>query len=183
MNPIRIDFAPGSLWHSILQIRAVAWGLAIIGLTLCIGAAATAYRLQQQSDALETRLQNIQSRLAARTRPLPTPHGAAIREEQARAVNEVIARLNLPWSDVFHSIESATPTSIALLALEPDATQHAIKGVAEAKTSDDMLAYIEQIGSQPFFESVELTKHEINELDTNRPLRFQFLAIWKRAGK
>ena len=50
--------------------------------------------------------------------------------------------------------------------------------MAEAKTSDDMIAYIEQLKKQEFFTAVLLTKHEINEQDPNKPWRFQFEAQW-----
>jgi Tfp pilus assembly protein PilN len=84
---------------------------------------------------------------------------------------------------VFQAVESATPASIALLELAPDVKQHAIKGVAEAKSSDEMLDYITRLGSQSLFKAVVLTRHEINDRDPNKPLRFQFVAAWERTEK
>jgi hypothetical protein len=45
-------------------------------------------------------------------------------------------------------MRAATPANIALLALEPDARKRSMKITAEAKTSDDMIAYVEQLKQQ-----------------------------------
>jgi Tfp pilus assembly protein PilN len=80
------------------------------------------------------------------------------------------------------AIEAATPKSIALLSLEPNAGKNLIKGVAEAKQSDDMVHYIEQLKKQSFFDRVLITQHEVNQLDANKPIRFQFAAHWQEAA-
>ncbi|TCP10613.1 Tfp pilus assembly protein PilN [Crenobacter luteus] len=153
----------------------------LVGAALCLGAGLAAFDAQQRLNSQSAKLQALHERLAAREHPAPPQRAPAIAAEQARAINDVVARLNLPWSDVFRAVESATPDSIALLSLEPDAAQHAVKGLAEAKNSVDMLDYIERMGRESFFDSVVLSKHEVNEQDPNRPLRFQFLATWERS--
>ncbi len=183
MKQSRIDFAPRSLRRTIVRTRPATWLIGSIGLMLCASSAVIAYNLLRQGEARQAELQRIQTRIAARTRPAQARHEVIIPDGQAGAVNEIVGRLNLPWRDVFQAIESATPASVALLELSPDAKRHAIKGTAEAKNGDDMLNYIARIGNQPFFDSVVLTRHEINEQDPNRPLRFQFLAEWENTGK
>jgi Tfp pilus assembly protein PilN len=181
MKPSHIDFAPRSLRRVVAHTRPAIWLIWSIGLTLCVSAAVDAYVLLGQSKARQAELQNAQTRLAARTRPATRP--VPIPAAQASAINSVVARLNLPWRDVFQAVESATPASIALLELAPDVKQHAIKGVAEAKSSDEMLDYITRLGSQSLFKAVVLTRHEINDRDPNKPLRFQFVAAWERTEK
>ena len=66
-----------------------------------------------------------------------------------------------------------------LLALEPDARKHVLRLTAEVKNSDDMIGYIELLKQQEFFSAVTLTRHEVSELDPNRPLRFQLDAEWR----
>jgi len=121
--------------------------------------------------------------LSQRSEQQPVVKKTAITEAQAAAVNAAIAQLNLPWREVFDAIESATPKTIALLALQPDAKRNLVKGMAEAKTSDDMIGYIELLKKQEFFTAVLLTKHEVNEQDPNKPLRFQFEAQWTGAAQ
>lgn len=181
MNRSQIDFAPPSLWRSLARAHLAAWAAAVAGLGLCVAAAAAGYSLSQRSDAARAESSRIQVRLAGREQP--ARRAAALPEAQANAVNEVVARLNLPWRDLFQAVEAATPGGIALLELTPDAGRHTLKGSAEAKTGDDMLDYITRMGGQPFFSSVVLTRHEINSQDPNKPLRFQFQAEWARSAQ
>jgi Tfp pilus assembly protein PilN len=67
---------------------------------------------------------------------------------------------------------------VALLALEPDARRRSLRITAEARNSDDMLAYVAKMQEQGWFASVALVRHEIAEQEPNRPLRFQLSAQW-----
>ncbi|MFD2273962.1 hypothetical protein ACFS07_31255 [Undibacterium arcticum] len=145
MKPIRraapsvigIDFAPASIRRSIARTGLWAWLIGTAGLLLCVGAAMIASELMQQRSALKSELRQTQTALAARALRQPAATQLATQlatsVAQALAVNGAIAQLNLPWRDVFESIESATPATIALLALEPDAKKQLVKGWAEAK--------------------------------------------------
>lgn len=184
MKPIRIDFAPRSLTRALQRTSLRTWFIGGAGLLLCISAVWVGLDLNRQHRAQQTSLQQLQTALSERTTRvtrLAATKKFAILESQASAVNGAIAQLNLPWRDVFDAIESATPATVALLALEPDAKKHLLKGIAEAKHSDDMIAYVELLKRQAFFSNVALTKHEVNEQDPNRPLRFQFEANWIEA--
>jgi Tfp pilus assembly protein PilN len=183
MKTIRIDFAPPSAMRAVIQTRPAAWLFALIGIALCIFVAINAVTLTQQKNAHQADAQRLNAALALHTSQTPLPVAITISEIQGTAVNTAIGQLNLPWRDVFDAIEAATPPAIALLALEPDAKKHLLKGMAEAKTSDDMIAYMETLKQQAFFADVVLTKHEINGQDPNRPIRFQFEAHWREAGR
>jgi Tfp pilus assembly protein PilN len=99
-------------------------------------------------------------------------------EPEAAAVNGAISQLNLPWRALHDAVRAATPSNIALLALEPDAKKRVLRITAEAKNSDDMLAYVAALGQVTLFGTVTLVRHEILEQDPNRPLRFQLDAAW-----
>lgn len=178
MKAIRIDFAPCSTVRTVMQARPAAWLFGLIGMALCAFVFVNAITLTQESNARQADLQRMNAKLAQRSAQKPSTAPLTISETQGTAINSAIDQLNLPWRDVFDAIEAATPAAIALLALEPDAKKHLFKGIAEAKTSDDMIGYIESLKQQPFFADVLLTKHEINVQDPNKPIRFQFEANW-----
>jgi Tfp pilus assembly protein PilN len=182
MKRLAIDFAPRTLRRSLLQTHPLAWLCGLLGLALCAAAALTAHTLADKIDAQGSAMRRIQTQLSQRSEQQPVIKRTAISEAQAAAINAAIAQLNLPWREVFDAIESATPKTIALLALQPDAKRNLVKGVAEAKTSDDMIGYIALLKKQEFFTAVLLTKHEVNEQDPNKPLRFQFEAQWAGAA-
>jgi hypothetical protein len=83
----------------------------------------------------------------------------------------IAAQLNTPWSELLDALEQATPDSVALVAIEPDAGQRSVRLQVEGKTLDALLAYANDLGTVPLFSSVALTKHETNEQDANRPVR------------
>jgi len=178
MKQIAIDFAPRTLRRTLYQTSAWTWLCTLIGLAICIAAGLAARSLFDQIDTQEATLRRVHTKLNERSDNKPVVKKVVVSDAQATAVNAAIAQLNLPWRDVFDAMEGATPKTIALLTLEPDAKRNLVRGMAEAKTSDDMIAYIEQLKKQDFFTSVLLTKHEINEQDPNKPLRFQFEAQW-----
>jgi Tfp pilus assembly protein PilN len=56
-----------------------------------------------------------------------------------------------------------------------------VRITAEAKNSDDMIAYVEALQHIEWFTTVLLARHEINEQDPNHPIRFQIDAQWRPA--
>lgn len=179
---ISIDFAPPSVARGLAHASLFAWLSVMASVALCVVAAFTLLKLDERKNQvngeIETELQAARTARAAR----PAPQPILIPDAQARAVNQAIAQLNLPWRDVFDAVEAATSPSIALLSLEPDARKRRLNGIAECRSSEDMIAYIEDLKRQAFFTTVVLTRHEINEQDPNKPLRFHFEAQWAEEG-
>jgi Tfp pilus assembly protein PilN len=110
----------------------------------------------------------------------PVVHQPQVPQEQAAAVNAAVMQLNLPWRALRDAVQATTPKNVALLAIEPDARKQVLRITAEAKTSDDMIGYVEQMKALDSFAAVALTRHEINEQDPNHPVRFQLDAQWRQ---
>jgi Tfp pilus assembly protein PilN len=179
MKRVHIDFSSPSLRRTLRTTPPAYWVLALTGAALCLSAGLGIARMFDQQRTSSAQLRQAS---AARVATPVVEAKSTITEVQANAVNAAVLQLNLPWRDMQEAIDAATPKTIALLALEPDSRAHTLRIVAEAKTSDDMLTYIEQLKEQPFFESAVLTKHEINDQDPNHPLRFQLDAQWSMHG-
>lgn len=179
MKRLMIDFAPHSTLAIVTHVRPAMW---LVIVALLVGGVQAA-RVLAETYRQEQRVANdlVRARAALERQTVRTAPASAttITDAQAHAVNGAVAQLNLPWRDLFDAIESATPSTIALLALEPDAHKHIVRGTAEAKSGDDMVTYVEQLKRQPFFSLVTLTRHEVNVQDPNKPIRFQFEAQWE----
>jgi Tfp pilus assembly protein PilN len=159
--------------------------MAVLALALCVAVGAIGSEMMARQRALAGQLAAVRAKsgmpVAIATAPTaPATAAAQVGPAQAGAVNAAVLQLNLPWSALHDSVAAATPKNIALLALEPDARRRSMKISAEAKTSDEMIAYIELLKQQELFGAVSLLRHEINELDPNRPIRFQLDAQWSR---
>jgi Tfp pilus assembly protein PilN len=182
MRKVRIDFAPPSLRRTLYHAPRGTWSLLILVLALAapLGSSIARYRSLQHEQAQRL----AQARVAQETKAAPAPVAVPARvvpPAQAGAVNTAVQQLNLPWRALHDAVQAATPATIALLALEPDAKKSSVRITAEAKSSDDMIAYVEQLEHIEWFSAVLLARHEINEQDKNRPIRFQIDAQWRPA--
>jgi hypothetical protein len=181
MKRVRIDFAPPGLARTIHRTGLTGWSLAVLAVLLCAVAAATGWQMLARQRVLDTQLAQLRAHArASGTAVAAVAAQPQIGEAQAQAVNAAVLQLNLPWGALQAAVGQATPKNIALIALEPDPRRRSMKITAEAKNSDDMIAYVEQLRGQELFGAgaVTLLRHEINELDPNRPIRFQLDAQW-----
>lgn len=175
---IRIDFAPRGLRRTLFHTHPASLALAGVGLLLCAGAAFGAWKLVEQQRLRDEQMRHVRERVAAMSaRPVEVAR-VVIPEAQAAFVNGAVAQLNLPWRELQDAVAAATPRNVALVSMEPDARKQVLKLTAETKNSDDMVAYVAELKQQETFSGVLLTRHEINEQDPVRPLRFQLEATW-----
>ncbi|WP_426174050.1 PilN domain-containing protein [Massilia sp. TWR1-2-2] len=178
MKRVRIDFAPPSLARTLHRTGALAWSLALLALLLCAGAGFIGWQTMARQRALDNQLALVRAQSATPVVVLAAAPPPPVGAPQAAAINAAVMQLNLPWRALRDAVADATPKGVALLALEPDPRRFSMKITAEAKTSDEMIGYIERLKQQELFTAVALQRHEINELDPNKPIRFQIDAQW-----
>lgn len=183
MKKLYIDFAPASWYRRLYHISPLAWLLLIGALVWLATLLLQHAQLQQKVLEQSAQLERDQARLAAREQVKPPVVQSTINPQQAKAVNQAVQQLNLPWRDLLSSMEQVTTKDIALLTLEPDAKSHILRVQAESKSSKEMADYLKKLRHVGLFDSVVLNRHEINEQDPNRPLRFQFEAHWQVEGE
>jgi len=184
MKRVRLDFARPGLRRALFLAPPGVWGPVLGALAVCCAALVQAldYReAREEVNALQAALRaraGVQPAPAVQPALQSTTRKAPPSEQQATAVNAAVMQLNLPWRALHDAVRAATPASVALLALEPDARKHVLRITAEARTSDDMIGYVEKLQEQGVFGAATLVRHEIGEQDPNRPLRFQVDAEW-----
>lgn len=178
MRRTRIDFAPRSLRRTLFRVPLQALGPLIGAIVMCALAAIYGQKYLEDQHELEALRAALEARRALPVQVAAAPPRIVVPEQQANAVNDAIMQLNLPWRELYEAVRAATPDSVALLALEPDAKRRSLRVTAEARSSDDMFAYVGQMQAQEWFSTVVLTRHEIVEQDPNKPVRFQISAQW-----
>ncbi|MCG2586558.1 hypothetical protein [Massilia sp. TS11] len=177
MKPVRINLARPGWQRSLLNTGAGWWLGALAGAVLLVAAGIGMRQLLDEQAQREARI-----RASLRTPQVSATPAALIPAPQATAVNSAVHQLNLPWRELAASLDGANTQGVSLLALEPDARARKLKLQAEAAGSDAMVAYIEALKHQPLILSVLLTRHEINEGDAARPIRFQLELQWSTRG-
>jgi Tfp pilus assembly protein PilN len=178
MKRTRIDFAPRSLRRILFLTPPRVFALAVVALSLCTVAAISVERYLEQQRELQALQAALAARSSAPVKKVAATPAPKLAPAQAKAVNDAVMQLNLPWRDLHDAVHAATPANVALLSLEPDAKRRTLRISAEARNSDDMLAYVGKMQAQDWFSSVVLTRHEVAEQDPNRPIRFQISAQW-----
>lgn len=179
MRPLQIDFAPRGWRRTLHRTHPAVWIAALLAGMALAAAAAAFYKMDVEQQEYEAQLAaaGVQAQLAAARIPAPVVQ-PRIPEAQATAVNAVVSQLNLPWRALQDALDAGTPQSIALLTVEPDAQRRSLRITAEARDSEGMVSYVEQLKRQELFADVVLVRHEINAEDPNRPIRFQLDATW-----
>jgi hypothetical protein len=132
--------------------------------------------LARETEALTSKMDEDARRTAAAQKqeaPRMVP------EASVRAMNDAIAKLNLPWRELFAALESARPDNIALLALEPDGRKRTLLVQAESRAPEHMIVFVERLRSLPAFDYALLVRHELREQDPNRPYRFIVELRWR----
>jgi Tfp pilus assembly protein PilN len=100
---------------------------------------------------------------------------------RTRAVRKVSQSLMTPWGDLLESLESVPVPSVAVLSIEPSVSKRSIRIVAEAKTAQDMLAYLSALQREPRLSSVVLASHQVQQQAPGAPVRFQVNGTWGAA--
>jgi Tfp pilus assembly protein PilN len=178
MTPVRLEFpAPASGLRQWLSGHAPARTAVLtpmaLAAALACGAVVAWQALQVQAELTRVResLQAVQREKGRRPAQSAEPVKPLLSAQQRQGWSQMARQLNTPWAALLDALEATTPDTIALVSIEPDASQGSVRLQVEAKTLDTLLAYAKSLNSVPLFASVNLTKHETNEQDGNRPLR------------
>ncbi len=131
--------------------------------------------LKQIEQRIEAATAAIERRRTAR----PVEPAPSIAPARIQAINSAIARLNVPWSELFAAFETQGSKDVALLALLPDARKRSLVAQAEATTPKAMIEFAETLRAVSLFEDAYLVKHERREQETGQPYRFAIEVRWK----
>lgn len=96
---------------------------------------------------------------------------------RAQFVRNTARSLLTPWAQLLSALED-TPTSVALLSVEPSPAKHSVTLTAEAASPAQMLAYLHRLQVDPRLSDVVLVSHQLQAQAPGTPLRFQLEGHW-----
>jgi hypothetical protein len=177
MKPARIDleFRPHTPWW----LRGLGWALLAVGVGLMVWLGGLQEAADQQRDDARTRLAALQaSREPEPASQADTEHEQETERKVQRA-NAVIDRLALPWDALFRSVEVAGGKGMGLLTMAPNPEDHSLRLSGEASTIDEVLGYIERLGTQPMLSHVHLVSFDTLTRDGTNVIGFVVAAQWR----
>ena len=172
MIRLDIDFAAGA-----------RRGPSLAGLALLLGGAAVLALATVELDDLEQQTASAEAKLKHMTRRgvavagKPTAAGAA-GDAAAGAAGEALARLRTPWPELLEQLEAMADLPVAVLDLDAEARTRGLRLAAEAKTMDDMLAFVERLRQSRFLDEVYLLGHERRKVGAAEVIAFTVQATW-----
>ena len=179
-----IDFLPRSaLWDRALgrctsfRVRAVYLLLAAVTVSWAVWLGLTWLHTEQDNAALQERLAHLEPAVP----PALSEHRETLSPNQLRVAADVIARLNTDWPTLLNELERLTPPEVAVLEIEPRPSQAALTLNIETRTAQDAWRYVDALNSSSYLRDARALKHETNDRDKTRPLRFTLsMAIGSR---
>ncbi|RPI45031.1 MAG: hypothetical protein EHM59_11285 [Betaproteobacteria bacterium] len=174
MRAPHIEFAPRPASGRMLNVAVLVAAGAVCAVTFW-HLLESAREIERIDAEIHSATQTAERRrTASETAPGPSLPPAKI-----NAINGAIARLNVPWSEVFAAFEKHKANDVALLALLPDARKRSLVVQAEAATPRAMVEFLELLRTVELLEDAYLLKHERRDQESGQPYRFSVEVHWK----
>lgn len=96
-----------------------------------------------------------------------------------RRANAVIDQLAVPWGELFDAIEAADARGLGLLSLTPNARDRSLRLAGEARSMEELLAYVQRMAAQPALRQVHLLGYGTVMRDGVPVVSFNLAATWQ----
>ena len=173
MRAPAIQFAAGLSARRMLGIALLILGVVVAAVGVW-QYASTSRELERIEADIRSATGEAEKRRAKSARAAPQMADAKI-----NAINNAIARLNVPWNELFAAFEAERPKEVGLLALLPDPRRRVLIVHAETLTARAMTDFVDRVRAAPAFTEAVLVKHERREQDAGQPYRFAVEVHWK----
>lgn len=170
---IRVSFHSPSLWRS----RGVGILCIAAGLLAVLAVAGAGWAMHADMNRWSVDLQALRAQRATHIEALDEKTQPEIKTE-LQAANQIIERLNTPWSMLFASLEGVYSENAILLGIEPDPIARSIRLTAESKDTASMLEFVRQLRAAKIFGDAYVVSHVVNQNDMQRPIRFSVASHW-----
>lgn len=137
-----------------------------------------AWQLSQAQALVDQQLR--QARRADRAPSAASAVGArpGADDKLARAAGLLAKELATPWGALMGALEKGQTADVALLLIEPSASDRSVKLSLEARNARAMLSYLEQLEADPRLGGVMLLSHQAGTEGARTAVRFQLRAFW-----
>lgn len=186
MRRIEINFygsKPGHWRQPKGAKHIVIYTIMFLGICSIIWLCMLLHETWNEYDTRQKYLRHLTEQYADTVRQAPSQHSRnenPTSSEQAAALNEAIAQLNIPWQALFNALETANSPDIALISVHPNGATKNISIIAESANLETMLVYLRQLKKEAIFSELALRRHEQNEQIAQKPIRFEIEAKWEK---
>ena len=177
MTQARIDLEFRS--RTPLWLRVSGWAMLAFGVASMVWVGGMQESVDRRREDAKAKLELLQARDASETSSQADSEHDQEMQKQIQRANAVIDRLALPWDNLFRSVESAQSRGMGLLALAPNPEDHTLRVSGEARTTDEVLAYVERLGAQAALSHVHLVSFDTVQREGVDVIEFVVGATWR----
>jgi Tfp pilus assembly protein PilN len=158
----------------------IAGAIALSGAVALAGVMAWSY--QQEQAALRMARSSLLELKAVQKRQAKAGEVSVeqleLAQKQIDAANGVIRRLNLPWDELFSTLEASVGDDVVLIDVAPDPEARTVGIVAEARHPQAMLEYAQRLAGNALLKNVFIQSHQVVTQDPQKPVRFTIAGQW-----
>lgn len=169
MKAPRIDFSgaqheAGAIGERMLVVAIASLVLAVAGIAIGLSQATQARRLQEMIAERDAAREALQSAVVNQER---------IPAEATEAVNGVIRMMEYPLIERLNRIEPHVREDVSIISIEAGPVRSSVRLIVEAQTLPQALDFLEELRSEPGYESLAMMRQEPAGNDGGR-WRFTF---------
>lgn len=156
------------------RVRAATRAFALTALLVAVAAG---IEYQQVADSVQAR----EDALALRSEPTAKTGTRGKAKDATPTPAELRPELAVGWSALLSDLEHAARDHhdrIALLAVEPDRQKQSVRLRGQARSLEDVLAFVQRLAGIPRLAHPMLESHETRVEDPQRPIEFGLAADW-----
>ena len=159
-------------------------GPSLVGLALLLAGATTLTLVWLDLDDLDQQTTVAEARLKSLTRRSTSVAGkstGAAKDLAGASAGEALVRLRAPWPELLEQLEAMADLPVALLDLDAEARGRTLRLAGEAKTMDDVLAFVDRLRQSRLLDEVFLQGHELRKAGAAQVIAFTVQATWPQA--
>lgn len=99
-------------------------------------------------------------------------------QKELKQAKEVLRQINLPWEALFDSLEYSVSKEIALLSVQPNVANRAIRVAGEARNLAALTDFVEAIEREEVFENAYVINYKVKQENPHRPIAFSVATTW-----
>lgn len=161
------------------RARWVGWLLLAVAVPVVVLTAESYSRADQARALAQGRHEHLQARGQADRpqRAVAVPDADTL--ASVRRANAVIDQLSVPWGELFVAIEAADARGLGVLSLTPNARDRSLRLAGEARSMEDLLAYVQRMAAQPALQQVHLLAYGTAVREGVPVVSFTLAATWR----
>jgi Tfp pilus assembly protein PilN len=157
-------------------------GTGLVGLLLLLAGAAALSLATLELDDLDQQTLAAEAKLKGLTRGIAAAPGArsagTAKDAAGGATVEALAHLRTPWPELLEHLEGLADLPVAVLDFDAQARGRTLRLAGEAKTMDEVLAFVEKLRKSQRFDDVFLQGHETRKVGAAEVIAFTVQANW-----